>query len=139
MTLTDDDRLVFQEGMEALWPVLAADPTALEAAVGGGEVEHVLVDGVGSGADATGDVEALVDVGGVHGAGQAVVAVVGDRHRVGLVVEGDHRHHWTEDLLPGDPHGVVDVDEHGRFDVPTPVLPGWPSAADDGLGTLLAP
>src|SRR5258706_459686 len=54
--------------------------------------------------------------GGVGGArhdiaGQAVGAVVGDAHRVVLVVERDHTQHRAEDLFLRDRHGVVDVDE----------------------------
>jgi hypothetical protein len=45
------------------------------------------------------DVHAVVGVGGPYGAGQAVVAVVGDAQGVGLVLERDDR----EDRYPLSP------------------------------------
>src|SRR5262249_48084034 len=39
----------------------------------------------------------------------------GDRDRVSLVVEGDDDEDGTEDLLLGDRHRVVDVDEQCRL------------------------
>ena len=67
-------------------------------------------------------------------AGQAVAAVVGDAHRVVVVVEGDHHEHRPEDLLLGDGHGVVDVGEQRRLDEAALVEVRGPAAADDQRG-----
>ena len=104
---------------EALGPELAADARLLEPAERAAELEHEAVDGVGAGAHRVGRPRgAACGVGGPHRAGQAVVGVVGDADRVVDVVVGDHRQHRAEDLLLGDRHLVVDVDEDGRLDVP---------------------
>ena len=60
-----------------------------------------VVHAVGAGADPAGDVDAGVDVGGPHRAGQAVVAVVGDAHGVVVVVVGDDRRAPARRSPPG--------------------------------------
>ena len=96
------DGLELEVRLETLGAELAADARALVAAERGAPLHGEPVDGVGAGADAAGDVDAVVDVGRPHRARQAVVAVVGDADGVGLVVVGDDRQHRTEDLLLGD-------------------------------------
>src|SRR5205823_338013 len=113
----------------------AADTTGLAATERGADLDPVPVHAVGAGADLAGDLQAVLRVSGPHRAGQAVVAVVGDPHGVGLVFVPDDRQHWAEDLLPGDPHLVGHVRENGGRDVPAPLVRP-PGAADDDLGAF---
>mmetsp|Transcript_1496 Transcript_1496/g.4433 ORF Transcript_1496/g.4433 Transcript_1496/m.4433 type:complete len:380 (+) Transcript_1496:668-1807(+) len=52
-------------------------------------------------------------VGGVEVGGEAVLGVVGHRHRLLLRLELDHRHRRAESLLAEDLHVGFDVSEHG--------------------------
>jgi hypothetical protein len=53
-----------------------------------------------------------------------------------VVVVGDDGEDGTEDLLLGDGHGVVDVDEQGRLDEVARGEVRGASAADDEAGAL---
>src|SRR5690349_19072665 len=133
-----DDRLQLGVVVHTLGAELPADAGALEATERRVEVHVVLVHRVGAGADAAGDVHALVDVVGPHRPGEAVLAVVGDPHGVGGVLERDDGEHRAEDLLPGDAHVVVRVGEDRRLHVPAAVeAVGTAAAADDDTRTLL--
>ena len=55
-----------------------------------------------------------LDVARPDGAGKSVARVVGDRNRLLLVVEFDHRCDPAEDLLLRDAHAVVDAVEDRR-------------------------
>src|ERR1700722_17577272 len=50
---------------------------------------------------------AAADIGGPYRAGQAVLRVVGEGDRLGLIVVRDHRGDRAEYLLAGDRHGLV--------------------------------
>src|ERR1700742_3007972 len=73
-----------------------------------------------------------------HVAGQPVHAVVGDPDRVLFVVERNDRQHRPEDLLLGDGHLVVDVDEKRWPNVISLVETGFGAgAADQRRGALV--
>ena len=97
---------------------LAPDPRGSVAAEGGQGIRGVAVDAEGPGADPAGHGQAPGGVGGPHRPGQPVLGVVGDRTASGVVVVGDDAEDGAEDLLPGDPHGVVHVGEDRRADEP---------------------
>src|SRR5436190_7153637 len=131
------DRLQLDVVGQALDAELAPEARPLVAAERGDEVHRVLVHAVRAGADAAGDVEALVDVAGPHRAGQPVLTVVGDAHCVIGVVVGDDCEHGPEDLLARDAHGVVDAGEHRGLHVPALLEAGRTAvAAHRDLGTL---
>src|SRR5580658_1630605 len=112
------DRLGLEVLLESGQPVLPADAALLVTAEG-----HV--DAVG-GATVDAHHPAPHPTGHGHGpirrpddvARQAVVAVVGDADGVVVIFVGDETEHGTEDLLPGDRHRIVHVDEEGRLDEP---------------------
>ena len=64
-----------------------------------------------------GDGLSSLERAGGHGACEPVAALVGDPHRIVVVLERDDDQHGAEYLLLGDRHAVVDVDEHRRLDV----------------------
>src|SRR5215470_12861341 len=83
----DADRLGLQVGVEALDPVLAADPGALVAAERGvGAVPDAAVDGHRPGPDLPRDRHGAVLAGRRHPAGEPVPAIVGDPDRVRVVL-----------------------------------------------------
>src|ERR671911_2436906 len=132
------DRLQLDIVGQALGAELAPDAGPLVAPERRHEVHRVLVHAVGPGADAPGNVEALVDVASPHRAGQAVLAVVGDAHSVFRVVVGDDREHGPEDLLLRNAHRVVDAGEHGWLHVPALLEAGRTAIATHrDLGALL--
>ena len=135
-------RLDLEVLVEARHAVLAADAAVLVAAEGQvGAVRGAAVDAEATGADALGHGERVLDRAGEHATGQAVLAVVGDAHRVVLVVERDDHEDRAEDLLLGDRHGVVDVGEQRRLDPPAlgELVAGGPSSADGQRGALGLP
>ena len=94
--------------LEALDAVLAADAAGLVAAERHvGAVADAAVDRRSCRCGCAGPRRwpAPSDAGG-HAAGQAVLDVVGDAHRVVVVVVGDDHEHRAEDLLLGDGHVV---------------------------------
>src|SRR5579883_1628388 len=57
------------------------------------------------------------DIAGNNGSGQAVSAVIGERKRLFLLLEGEHREDRAEDFLSCDLHGVLYAIEDVRRDV----------------------
>src|SRR6266511_3807233 len=124
----------------ALLAELAADARLLVAAERVPWVEQVVVvDPDGAGAQPLGDLDGPGGVAAPDGAGQPVVGVVGDRDRLLVAVERDHRQHRPEDLLLGDACRGVDVGEDGGRVVVAALVPldGDAVAAGDQLGALL--
>ena len=115
--------------LEAFTAELAADAARLEAAERCDEVHRVLVDAVRAGAHAARDVETEIGVGGPHRAREAVLAVVGDAHRVGNIVERNHGQYRAEDLITRNPHVVVRIGEHRGLHVPAAIDAGWQTVA----------
>ena len=115
--LIEDDRregLGLQELLESGDAHLAADAgllVAAERAVGPEVV--AAVDGEGAGPDAAGERQRAV-LAAEHSAGQAVDGVVGDPHRVVIVVVGDDDQDRTEDLFLRDLAVGVDIGQQGR-------------------------
>src|SRR5690606_16391945 len=84
----------------------AADAAGLHAAERGRQVADVLgVDPDHASVELAREAVRPGDVAGPEVGGEAVVDVVGDGQRLGLVVEGQRDQHGPEDLLPGDAHG----------------------------------
>ena len=84
-----------------------------------------------------GDADRALLVGRPDAAGEAVVAVVGDPHRVVLAVVGLDRQHRAEDLLLGDRHLRRHLGEDGGADEVAAVEPlGRRGAAGDELRAL---
>src|SRR5207244_1794227 len=104
-------RLELEVLLQAFGAELAADARLLEPAEGGGEGEDEAVHRVGAGAHLPGDFDATGRIGGPDGARQPVVRVVGDAYGVGFRLVRDDGDDGPEDLLLGDAHLVVDVDE----------------------------
>jgi hypothetical protein len=112
------DRLDLGVLVEAGHAVLPADAAVLVAAEGHvGAVGRAAVDAHEAGLDPTSHGQRMLQRARHHVAGQTVGAVVGDPDRVFLVVERDDAQHRAEDLLLGDGHLVVDVDEKRWPDV----------------------
>ncbi|CAB4605752.1 unannotated protein [freshwater metagenome] len=119
--------------MDAFRSELAADAGVLEATERAVEV-HALggVDRKGSGANTTGDADALFDVGRVARTGKAVVVVVGHGDGILEGVVLDERQHRAEDLFTGDGHVICDIGEKGGGHEVTRGLVGTTAADDDG-------
>jgi len=56
-------------------------------------------------------------IGRLDRAGQAVGGIIGDAHRIVIVLIGNDNQHGAEDFFLGDAHRIVDVGEQGRLDV----------------------
>src|SRR5437764_1608349 len=113
------DRLRLQILLEPSDAVLAADAAVLVAPERHVRAHgHTAVDGDEAGPDAAGDGEGALERPRRDHAGEPVLALVGDANGVVVVLERDDDEDRAEDLLLGDRHRVVDVDEHRRLDVP---------------------
>src|SRR5437764_6917308 len=125
------DRLRLQILLEPRNPVLAADAAVLVAAERHvGTDGHPAVDGDEAGPDAAGDGERALERSRRDHAGEPVLALVGDADGIVVVLEGDDDEDRAEDLLLGDRHRVVDVDEHRGLDVPALRKIGGAAAAE---------
>src|ERR1700734_2227096 len=130
-----NDGLMFDEPGDTLGAPLAADTGLLESAERAGEVEHCSrVDGYRTHQQLGRHCGRPFLVGGPHRTDQAVAGVVGDGHRLGVVVVGDHDRDRTEDLLAGDLHVVGGSDKRGGDEPPWAV---GPLAADQHGGAVL--
>src|SRR5579862_8043042 len=131
-------RLLLEEELEAFAPELPPQARLLVAPEGGGEVDgDGTVEHVGAGAHSPGHGQAAVGVTRPHRTAQPIARVVGHRH--GLLVPavvGDHGQHRPEDLLLGDAHRVVHVDEQGGLDEPALVDAGRSASSEGHLGAL---
>src|SRR5215470_18176003 len=119
--------------------VLAADAARRVAAKRHvGAVRCAAVDADEAGAQPAGDRQRALQRTRHDVAGEPVGAGVRDPDRVRFVLERDDGEHRTEDLLLGDRHVVVDVDEQRGLD-PEPLVAagGRVGAADEELGTLV--
>src|SRR6201999_4266555 len=109
-----NDRLMFDEAGDALGAALATDAGLLESTERAGEVEHrSRVYGYPTDEQLGRHGGRPFLVGGPHRTDQAVAGVVGDGHRLGVVVVGDDDRDRTEDLFAGDLHVVGGSDERG--------------------------
>ncbi|MNO55579.1 hypothetical protein D3C76_460720 [compost metagenome] len=105
------------EHFEAVLPAFATGAGAFHTTERLAQVTYVLaVDEHHAGFDAARQAVGLADVLGPDVGGQAVLGVVGQLQRLGLVLERDQAHHRAEDFFLGDAHAVVHVGEHGRLD-----------------------
>src|SRR5689334_664712 len=93
------EALHLQQLLDRVAAVLAAVSRLLVAAERGDRVEGATVDLDLAGPDAPGDVDRPVLVGGPDAAGETVGGVVGDPHRVLLVLVWLDRENRPEDLL----------------------------------------
>src|SRR5690606_25949815 len=125
------DRLVLQVARQALGAELAAEAAGLVAAEWRARLDHVAVDAVGAGPHLPGHLHAALGVGRPDRPGQAVLAVVGDPHRVRLVLVRNDGQDRAEDLLAGDAHVVGDAGEDRRRHVPAAVARPLQPADDD--------
>ena len=99
--------------------VFAADARLLVATEGG--VRGIGVVAVGphaAGLDRAAHAVQARGIAAPHAGAQSVQGVVGDRQRVGLVLEGGHRHHRAEDFFLKHAHLVVAL-EHRGLDIET--------------------
>src|SRR6185312_2482038 len=109
------DVLDLAVGLERVGTELAADPGLLEAAERGRDADRgVRVDRDHAGLERPRHAQRLCPVPGPDGAREPVDRVVGDRDRLGLVIERDHTGDWAEDLLAGRAGVVRDRSEDGR-------------------------
>src|SRR5256885_5934449 len=98
-------------------PAVAADTGALVAAEGCVGVERAAVHLHRPGAERARHPQRALGVARPHVAVEAVVRVVGERDRLGLVAKRDGADHRTEDLLARDHHVVAHAGEERRLDV----------------------
>src|SRR6478736_6014653 len=99
------DVLRLQEHLVAPGPAFTPGARGLGAAEGLAQVAHVLaVDEAHAGFDRRGDAGCAADVLGPHIAREAVLRVVGDADRIGLVLERDQAGDRAEDLVLRDLH-----------------------------------
>src|ERR1700758_3049422 len=125
--------LVAVDALRAQFATVAAGFDAAERREGVHGV--ALVDPQSAGADAPGDRQGPVGVGGPHRTGQAVVRVVGNGNRIVLVTIGNDGDHGTEYLFARNAHGVVGGREEGGPHVPSALKAvGHAGAADDKAG-----
>src|SRR5437763_6608454 len=113
----EDDGLGLEERQEAFFAALTTDARLLEPAEGHAEVRAEGVVADGAGAEPTGHLSGPVDVVREHRRVEPVDRVVGDPHRVLLVLRRDHTEDRPEDLLTTDRRAVVDVAEDRRLHV----------------------
>src|SRR5687768_16572376 len=104
LLVSDEDVLLLGERHRGVRTELPAEAGLLVATERRPVADRrVGVDAEVAGVDRPGDAEATPEVVGEDRAGQAVLRVVGELHRVGLVVEGHYRDDRPEDLLAPDP------------------------------------
>src|SRR5216683_1542960 len=124
--------------LEARDAILPADAAVLVAAKGQiGAVWCTAVDAQAAGPDTAGHCQRPLERSGVHAAGKPVDAVIGDTHRVIVVLERDHDKDRAEDFLLRDRHRVVHICEKGRLDIPALRQMFRPAAAEGECRTLL--
>src|ERR687886_1231519 len=133
------DRLVLEERTQTLGSELTTDARFLVSTEGGAELDPVAVQRQAPRAHLAGDAHSPVQVLGPHASRQAVLRVVGDADSVVVIVKRDHNEHGAEDLVLGYPHGVVDVGEDRRLQVPALRLARGPAAAHGDRRTFLSP
>src|SRR4029079_6315731 len=103
----DEDVLRLGVEVEGAHPELPPDPGHLVAAERRLRVDGaVRVDRDDARLESLRRPQRLADVAAPDRAGQPVRRRVGEAKGLLLGVEGDDRHHWPEDLLPGDSHVV---------------------------------
>src|SRR4029079_2109220 len=96
---------------------LAADSTLLVSAPRGFDVRRLhVIHPYDPGAQLLHRPHRAEDVARPYGGGEAVITVVRDPDRVGLVVERNHRRHRSKDFLARDARRVVDGVEDRRLD-----------------------
>ena len=136
-----DDALGQQELVEAVLAALQAEAALLVAAEGGVRARPgaAAVDVDHPGPDPLGDLVGAHRVGGPDAAAEPELAVVGQPHRLVVVVEPDDHADRAEELLAGDRHRVVDVDEQRRLDEEALVQARRPAAAVGDLRALGLP
>src|ERR1035437_1737418 len=126
--------------LEPLSPVLPADATRLVSAEGAGKVGRILVDADGPGPDSASHLEPVGLVARPYRTGQSILRFVGDAHRLFLAVVRDDHHHRAENLLAGDPHGILDGGKDGRAHIAAPAQAvGFAGTAGHHPGTLVDP
>src|ERR1035437_5869624 len=126
--------------LEPLSPVLPTDATRLVSAEGAGKVGRILVDPDGPGPDSASHLEPVGLIARPYGTGQSILRFVGDAHRLLLAVVRDDHHYRAEDLLTGDPHGILDGGKDGRTHVAAPAQAvGFAGTAGHHPGTLVDP
>src|SRR5439155_734538 len=111
------DVLELAVGRERPAPAVAADAGALVAAEGCVGVERAAVHLHRPGAQRARHPERTLGVARPHVTVEAVVRVVGERDRLGLVAKRDGADQRAEDLLPRDHHVVAYAGEERRLDV----------------------
>src|SRR5437762_9803772 len=111
------DVLELAVGRERPAPAVAADAGALVAAEGRVGVERAAVHLHRPGAERARHPQRALGVARPHVAVEAVVRVVGERDRLGLVAKRDGADHRAEDLLARDHHVVAHAGEERRLDV----------------------
>ena len=116
-------RLQLEELLQPEFAELAAVPRLLEPAEGRKHVERAAVDVHLTRAQAPRHLQRVLLGRRPHPAAQAVGRVVRDADRVGLVLVGDDREHWAEDLLLRDGRARFHLAEHRRLHVVALVEP----------------
>src|SRR2546426_6395212 len=111
------DVLELAVGRERPAPAVAADTGALVAAEGCVGVERAAVHLHRPGAERARHPQRALGVARPHVAVEAVVGIVGERDRLGLVAKRDGADHRAEDLLARDDHVVAHAGEERRLDV----------------------
>ena len=137
--VVDPHALGLQVALDRLRAVLAAEPRGLVAAERHQEADRaVSVDPHRAGADALGHRRRTPHRLRPDAGAEPVGDVVGDRDRLLLVPELDHRQHRPEHLLLGDAHAVVDAGEDGRLHeiLAAALLLARGSAAQHALGSF---
>src|SRR5438270_3911148 len=131
------NRLRLGEHFEALDAALPPHARLLVAAERGvGAVPDATIQRQRARPDAVGDPLGPLHVARGDRPRKAVDAVVGDRNGVVLVVVADDAEDRAEDLLPGDPHGVVNVSEQRGLDEEAAVEMPRHAASDDDTCAL---
>src|ERR1700724_2862875 len=100
------ERRVFLERMKGLVTTM---PGLLEAAEGRRDIAAgVGVDVYGASPDVLDDLEGCIDVARPDGGVEAVIGIVGDPDGLVDILERNGGDDRAEDLLPGNPHAVLD-------------------------------
>src|ERR1700761_249133 len=119
--------------LERVGTELAADARLLEAAERGRDPHRaVRVDRDHAGLDRPRDAQCARPVAGPDRAGKAVDRVVGERDRLRLAAERDHRDDRAEDLLAGGAVVVGDRGQHNRREPEAVAVGGGPADRDRG-------
>ena len=133
-TQTDRDVLRLQEDLVAPGAAFAPRARRFGATERLAQVAHVLaVDEAHAGFDLRGDAVRAAEVFGPHITGQAVLNIVGDAHRVGLVVERNEAGDRAEDFFLRNPHVVAHIGEDGRRDIVSAPDTLWQVAQGGGI------